>query len=151
MLWGSGKAVVWFPAHPKSLLDLSKIFASHPDRGDNVNLLLSPPRLPGSTMLSRRRGLTIVELLVIVFCLFVVLALLFPAIDATRPRRRNQCSTQLKNLALAAIQYENAKGRLPGYVIDFGTSRTSKAKAAPPASIPFTVSTALQRGLIWPT
>jgi len=53
---------------------------------------------------------------------FVLLALLFPAIiDHRRPRRRNQCSTQLKNLALAAIQYENAKGRLPGYVIDFGT------------------------------
>lgn len=95
-----------------------RAFAYANDLGENKESHLSSP---GSIMHCRRFGMTLVELMVIVVCVGILLALLIPAIDRRNPHRRNQCSTQLKNLALAAIQYENAKGEFPGYVMDFGT------------------------------
>ncbi len=83
-------------------------------------------------MRCQRFGLTLVEWLVVIVCVGILLGLLIPAINThPRPHRRNQCSTQLKNLALAAIQYENAKGKLPGYVEDFGTWRAGQTPSDP--------------------
>lgn len=49
------------------------------------------------------------------------MGLLLPAVGAVREAsRRNQCSTQIKNLSIAAITYENSKGEMPGYVQSFG-------------------------------
>ncbi len=69
-----------------------------------------------------RNGLTKVECVVIIACIAIMLGLLIPAVDTdTGGSRRNQCATNLKNLALAAVQFENSSGQLPGYLNDFGT------------------------------
>ena len=72
-------------------------------------------------MRCQRFGLTLVEVLVLLVVIGILLGLLIPAIPRSRgPARRSQCATHQKNFALASIQYEGAKGRLPGYVMDFG-------------------------------
>lgn len=74
-----------------------------------------------------RRGFTKVEFVAVTICILILLSLLIPALpDGHTPRRRNQCSTNMKNHALAAIQYEMAKGHFPGYIEDFGTYVPSK-------------------------
>jgi len=67
-----------------------------------------------------RSGFTLVELLVVITIIGILMGLLIPAINAARESaRRAQCGTQIKNLALAATQHENTKGRLPGYIEEY--------------------------------
>lgn len=62
----------------------------------------------------RRRGFTLVELLVVIAIVGVLVAILLPAVQAARESgRRMQCSNNLKQLALAALNYENAMKTLP--------------------------------------
>lgn len=66
-------------------------------------------------------GFTLVELLVVITIISILMGLLIPAVNAAREvARRNQCATQVKNLALAAVQYENSKNTLPPYVAKYG-------------------------------
>ncbi|WP_442507948.1 DUF1559 domain-containing protein [Novipirellula sp. SH528] len=72
-------------------------------------------------MKNGRIGITKVELVVGVVCALILLFLLIPTINGPRPpHRRNQCSTNLKNFALAAIQHEVSRNAFPGYAISFG-------------------------------
>ncbi len=66
-------------------------------------------------------GFTLVELLVVISIIAILMGLLIPAVNAAREvARRNQCSTHVKNFALGAVQHENSKGSLPGWIKKYG-------------------------------
>ena len=73
-------------------------------------------------MRCRSSGLTQLDLLASLCLIAIFLGLLIPAINSSKgPARTNQCATNMRNVALAAIEHDSSKGSFPAYIQDFGT------------------------------
>ncbi|HEV2969505.1 MAG TPA: DUF1559 domain-containing protein [Pirellulales bacterium] len=67
-----------------------------------------------SFLSARRRGFTLVELLVVIAIIGILIALLLPAIQAAREAaRRSQCSSNIRQLGLALLNFHSGHRTFP--------------------------------------
>jgi prepilin-type N-terminal cleavage/methylation domain-containing protein len=77
-------------------------------------MLSSPESIGATGEAARRRGFTLVELLVVMTIIALLVALLFPAVQSAREAaKRATCQNNMKQIALAFHNFESAQSHLP--------------------------------------
>jgi prepilin-type N-terminal cleavage/methylation domain-containing protein/prepilin-type processing-associated H-X9-DG protein len=83
-------------------------------------------RIPERAKRLRRRGFTLVELLVVIVVIGVLIALLLPAVQAARESARlATCMNNLRQLSLGVLNYESANKQFPPSSVGLGWCKSA--------------------------
>lgn len=94
----------------------------------------------------RRRAFTLVELLVVIAIIGTLVALLLPAVQHARESsRRSNCASNIRNLALASLQYEERFRSFPGLFEGIPTERLKTTSSYPNTTWAVTLLDDLER------